>query len=570
MKRGTYVLIILLIFLFLIAATVVSFFYIEFSREPSIKTGSYLEIDLAGDLPEKTVPGLFPGLFFMKPSVSMFDLWMNIRKAKADNRIQAIALRLNMIGCNWAKANEIREMILDFRQSGKKVYAYIQETMDFDKEYYIATACDEIVMHPLGQLVINGIGGHILFFKNTLNKLGIEAEVEHIGEYKTAFNMFTEEKFTPAHREAIEAIYGDFYEMYIQKVAEARDKEVKEVREIIDHGFFQGSKALDAGLVDQLLFEDEFQQLISRGQKKVHKISHDEYLKINPSSLGLNQGKKFALIYGMGTIHSGEGYSQSMGGQTIARWLRKAREDKSIAAVIFRVDSPGGSAVGSDIIWREVSLTKKEKPVIVSMSDMAGSGGYWISMSAHKIIAQPQTLTGSIGVIFGKFNTIELFEKLGITSEKIEYGKRSGLFSSLNRLDEEEGALLNKEISWVYEKFLEKVADGRKMTKEDVHKIGKGRVWTGRQAQERGLVDDLGGLSRAIELAKEMLGLPASEEVRLVIWPKKVSFLSLLLGKKPASLDTALIPGVKKILNTYRFLRNESVWAIMPYFIEAD
>jgi protease-4 len=259
-----------------------------------------------------------------------------------------------------------------------------------------------------------------------------------------------------------------------------------------------------------------------------------------------------------------------MGGSTFARILRRVRKDKSIAAVVFRVDSPGGSAVGSDVIWREVYLTRKEKPIIVSMSDVAGSGGYWIAMSAHKIVAQPQTLTGSIGVISGKFNMARLYEKLGITSEKIAYGKRADLYSTFRGLTSEEKALLKKEILWMYDQFLTKVADGRNMSKEDVDRIGKGRVWTGSQAREIGLVDELGGLSRAIELAKELAGIPSEEGVRLLVWPKKISFWDVFMGRWFASTKQGLHPELEKILSAFQLLGKEKSLAIMPFWFALE
>jgi len=534
MKKGTYILIIFLVLFVLFLATVASLFYFSFGKPPKVKAQSYLEIQLYGQIAEKANPDFFSTLFTGRQPLSMFDIWTNIRKAKVDQRIKALVLRLGFLQCDWGKVNEIREAVLEFKKSGKKVYAYLDEAMDIDKEYYLATACDKIVLHPVGTLLINGIGGDIPFLKNTLDKLGIEAEIEHVEKYKTAYHMFTKEGFTPAHKEMMESIYGDIFNQYINTVAKAREKEVSEIRKLIDTGYFQGEKALEAGLVDDLLFDDEFIDLVRGEGKKLTRISHKTYLKIKPSSVGLDSGKKVALIYGLGAIHTGEGSFQSMGSSTVIRWLRKVRKDKSIVAVVLRIDSPGGSVVASDTIWREVFLTKKQKPVVVSMSDMAVSGGYWISMCAHKIFAHPQTLTGSIGVIFGKFNMIRLYEKIGITSEKIKFGKRADIFSSFRKFTPEERQFLKKEILWAYDKFLTKVAEGRDMTRADVDKVGKGRVWTGSQAKEIGLVDELGGLSDAINAAKELAGMASNETVKLVVYPKDYSFLDVFLGTMTA------------------------------------
>lgn len=570
MKRGTYVLIIFLIFILLIIVAFASFVYLEFGRPPSVKAHSYLEIKLSGDLQEKATADFFMSFFGMSPPLSMYDIWLNFQKAKRDSRIQAILLRLGYLQCGWAKINELRDLVLDFRKTGKKVYATIEETIDADKEYYLATACDQIIFHPSGLMFLNGIGGYIPFFKKGLDKLGVEYEWERIEKYKTAMNQFTEEGFTPAHKEMMESLYGEVYAHYINEVAGARGKSEEEVKALLDYGFFQGYKAKESGLVDVLLYEDELQNIFQDNGKRMSRISHERYSNIKPSSLGLYRGKKIALIYGMGTILTGEGMYQMMGSSTVARWIRQARTDKSIEAVVFRVDSPGGSSVGSDVIWREVILTKKEKPIIVSMSDLAGSGGYWVAMSAHKIVAQPQTWTGSIGVYFGRPNLIKFYEKLGITSERFTLGEKADIFSTFRKWTSEERQIIKTEIEWLYDQFLTKVAEGRNMTKDEVDGIGRGRVWTGNQAAKLGLVDELGGLSRAIELAKELAGIPEAEQVQLVVQPKKISFFDMIFGRRFIKTDLELNPRLEKILSTLKLLENERIWAIMPFWLTLE
>lgn len=568
MKKGKYVLIILLVFFVLIIATIASFIWVELGRPPEVKSDSYLEISLTGPIEEKAGPEPILGLFIDTATLSMHDIWWNIRKAKADSRIKGLVLRLGVTTCDWGKMNEIREAVLDFRSGGKKAYAYIEEGMDFDKEYYLATACDEIVLHPMGTLVVNGLGGDVPFLKKTLDKLGIEAEVEHVEEYKTAYNMFTEEGFTPAHKRMMESIYGDLFETYLETVSKARGIRREEMAALIDRGYFRADKALESGLVDSVLFEDEFLDRLTDGGRSPRTISHDTYTKIKPSSLGLNRGRKVALIYGMGAIYSGEGAYQIMGSRTYARWFRQVRKDKSIAAVVFRVDSPGGSVVASDVIGREIALTRKEKPVIVSMSDMAGSGGYWVAMPANKIIAHPQTLTGSIGVIFGKFNMVNLYSKLGISSETLKFGKNSDIFSTFRRFSPEEKNMLKSEIRWVYDQFITRVADNRNMSKDEVDVIGRGRVWTGNQAREVGLIDELGGLNRALELAKQEAGLSPKEEVKLLVWPKKGSFWDSLLGSSGLPIKLGAGGRWNKILHIFQALsdKGQGQWALMPIF----
>jgi len=567
MKKRTYVLIIFLVFFILAAGAAISYFLLEWGRPAvTVPAHAYLEINLSGELQEIAPPDFFSNVILGIRPLSMNELWMNIRKAKADDRIDAILLRINLLACDWAKVTELRDLILDVRKAGKKTYAYIDEAPDFDKEYYLATACDRIILHPMGWLGINGIGGYVPFFKNALDKLGVRAEFEHVEEYKTAYNQFTEKGFTPAHREMMESIYGDLFSQYVKAVATARKKNEEEVRRLIDKAFFQGEEALKAGLVDDLLYEDELQNLLQSGGRKLGRITSDAYARVSPVSAGIGIGRRVALIYGVGPILSGESLPQSMGGTTVARWIRQARQDKSIAAIVFRVDSPGGSSVASDVIWREVFLAKKEKPFVVSMSDVAGSGGYWISMAAHKIVAQPQTLTGSIGVLAGKFDLSTLYEKLGLTSEKIAYGKEADIFSTFRPFSPEEKKIMKDEILWTYDQFLTKVAEGRNMTKAEVNAVGRGRVWTGAQARDLKLVDELGGLTKAVELAKGLAGIAREEEVRLVVWPKKRTFWESLFGRRVPESVLDMRPGLKQAALALRLMERTRVWAVMPFW----
>jgi protease-4 len=566
MKRGKYVLLIVLVFVVLIAATILAFLIFEFgSRPPSVAARSYLEIKLGGELADWSQPDLLTTFFTGGPPQSLHDIWMNLRKAKVDRRIQGVLLRLDMMQCSWGKADEIREDILDFRRSGKKVVAFIEEAPDFDKEYYLATACDKIVLHPMGWLGIKGIGGDVPFLKKGLDKLGVEAQYEHIEEYKTAYNQFTEEGFTASHREMEESLLTSIFNRYITTVAQARHKTEAEVRGLVDKAFFQGEQAKDAGLVDDILYDDQLPALFEVGGRKAVRLSQDDYLRVSASSLGLGLGRKVALIYAMGPILGGESLNyQMIGGSTLARWIRRARLDNTVAAIVLRVDSPGGSAVASDTIGREVELAKKAKPVVVSMSDMAGSGGYWISMAAHKIVAHPQTLTASIGVLAGKFSFAKLYEKLGITSEEVKFGRRSNIFSTFHPLTQDERALLKEQISWIYDKFLTKVSQGRNMAKDKVHEVGRGRVWTGEQAKGLGLVDDLGGLFLAIDEAKKLAGIPASEDVRLDVYPRKGSFWKTLFGRGEEIRSLVFDPALKKALESLAIMQKEKLLALMP------
>lgn len=570
MKKSTYVVIIVLFFLALAAAG--TFFVLVEDiggRAVEIPARGYLDVHLSGEIAEIAPPDALVAFVTGTRPLAVHDFWANLRKAKVDDRVQAVVLRLGLMQCDWAKANEMREAVLDFRRSGKKAYAVIEEAPDFDMEYFLATACDRIILHPLGWLGVNGIGGYVPFLKGTLDKLGIRAEFEHVEEYKTAYNMFTEKGFTPAHREETESYYGDLFAQYVSAVAKARGKTEAEFRALVDRGFFQGDEAKAAGLVDDCLYEDEIQELLRRNGGTTAPVRFDDYTRVKPSSLGLESGPHtVALIYAVGTIMTGESLSPIMGGSTVARWIRTARTDPGIKAIVLRIDSPGGSSVGSDVIWREVALAKKAKPVIVSMSDVAGSGGYWIAMSATRIVAAPQTLTGSIGVLAGKFSIDGLLRKLGVTAEKVTFGEKADVFSVFRPFTDKERKILKDEILWTYEQFLTRTAEGRGLTRDQVNAIGKGRIWTGRQAKELKLVDELGGLTMAIGIAKKEAGIDADEDVRLDVWPRKRTFWQSLLSRPGLGAEIKSAAGRDRILETARMMNQTRIWAVMPFWVK--
>jgi len=568
MKKSTYVILIILFFLALAAVGTFMIIVEDVGgRTVALPARGYLEVPLSGSVAEVAPPDALMSFLLGTRPLAVHDFWSNLRKAKVDVRIQAVVLRLGLLECDWAKASEMREAILDFRRSGKKVYAVIEEAPDFDMEYYVATACDKIVLQPLGWLGVNGIGGYVPFLKGTLDKLGIQAQFEHVEEYKTAYNMFTEKGFTPAHREEMESLYADIFAQYVATAAKARGKTEAEFRALIDRGFFQGEQAKAAGLVDECLYEDEVQALLRRDGGTLTAVRFDDYTSVKPSSLGLETGPDtVALIYAVGTIMTGESMPQIMGGSTVARWIRIARTDASIKAIVLRIDSPGGSSVGSDVIWREVALAKKVKPVIVSMSDVAGSGGYWIAMSATKIVAEPQTLTGSIGVLAGKFSIDGLLAKLGVTSERLVFGKEADVFSPFRPFTTDEQKILKDEILWTYEQFLTRAAEGRGMTRDQVNAVGRGRVWTGRQAKDLKLVDELGGLTMALGIAKKEAGIDADEDVRLDVWPRKRTFWQSLFERPGIGLDLKSATARERILGTARLMNQTRIWAIMPFW----
>ncbi|MCX6573969.1 MAG: signal peptide peptidase SppA [Candidatus Aminicenantes bacterium] len=569
MRKSAYVGMIFLFFFLLAAAG--TFFLVVMDiggTAVDMPARGYLEVPLAGTVSEVAAPDSLSSLLLGAKPLAMYDLWMNLRMATVDGRIQAVLLRLGLLQCDWAKANEMREAILDFRRSGKKVYAVIEEAPDFDMEYFVATACDRIILHPLGWLGINGIGGDVPFLKGALDKLGVRAEFEHVEEYKPAATMYTEKGFTPAHREEMGSYYGDLFAQYVATAAKARGKTEAEFRALIDRGFFQGEQAKAAGLVDDCLYEDEVQALLRRDGRTISPVGFEDYTRVKPSSLGLENGvHAVALIYAVGTIMTGESLPQIMGGATVARWIRTARTDPLVKAIVLRIDSPGGSSVGSDVIWREVALARKVKPVIVSMSDVAGSGGYWIAMSATKIVAEPQTLTGSIGVLAGKFSIDGLMAKLGVTADRLVFGEKADIFSPFRPFTADERKILKNEILWTYEQFLTRAAEGRGLTRDQVDAAGRGRIWTGRQAKDLKLVDELGGLTMALGLAKKEAGIDADEDVRLDIWPRKRTFWQSLFGRPGLAVELKSAAGRDRLLGTARLMNQTRIWAVMPFWL---
>ncbi|HEX6717758.1 MAG TPA: signal peptide peptidase SppA [Pyrinomonadaceae bacterium] len=506
--------------------------------EPSIRDNSVLTLRVAGPLPDYTPDDPFKK-FFGGPDQSLTGLVMQFKKAKVDKRIKAIILDVNVSGLGWGKAEELRDAITDFRTSGKPVYAYVE--FGLNKEYYIATACDKIIVPPPGELFINGLAADVMFFRGSLDKLGIYPDIYQIGKYKTVGDMFTQKKMTDAHREYIDSLLTDLFDRYVNSIAQARHKTPDEVRALIDNAPYNAAKAKEVGLIDDAMYRDDVDKQFKKtlGYKDTDTftpIKATDYRDVSPESLGLNKGERIAVIYASGEIGSGSSQNspsgeQSIGSETVAKALNDAAADKSLKAIVLRVDSPGGSGLASDIIWHAVEAANQKKPVVVSMSDVAASGGYYISASAAKIIAQPSTITGSIGVVAGKPVLRGFYDWLGISNEYVLRGKNAGMFRETEKFSDDERA---KFVEWIqttyYQDFVPKVAKGRKKDPQYVDSVGQGRVWTGSQARDKGLVDEFGGLDKAIEVAKQLAKIPADKGVERVILPYPTTFLQELFS----------------------------------------
>jgi len=505
--------------------------------EPSIRDNSVLALRVSGSLPDYS-PDDPLKRYFGGPDQSLTGLVMQFKKAKVDKRIKAVLLDIDVSGVGWGKSEELRDAITDFRSSGKPVYAYLE--FGLNKEYYIATACDKIIVPPPGELFINGLAADVMFFRGSLDKLGIYPDIYQIGKYKSAGDMFTHKQMTDAHREYINSLLDDLYNRYIDTIAKARHKSTDEMKALIDNAPYNAAKAKEAGLIDDSLYRDELEKQMKTmlGYKDADPfvIVKGEYRDVSPESLGLNEGERIAVVYASGDIGSGTSQNspsgdQSIGSDTLAKAMNDAAADKTVKAIVLRVDSPGGSGLASDIIWHAVEAANQKKPVVVSMSDVAASGGYYISASASKIVAQPSTITGSIGVVAGKPVMRGLYDWLGISNEYVLRGKTAGMFRETEKFSDEERAKFEDWIKTTYyQDFVPKVAKGRKKDAQSVDSVGQGRVWTGFQAKERGLVDEFGGLDRAVDVAKELAKIPADKGVERVIFPYPQTFLQQLLS----------------------------------------
>ena len=504
---------------------------------PSIRDNSVLALRISGPLPDYVPDDPIRRIFGGQPQ-SLSSLLAQFRKAKTDKRITAVMLEIDESSAGWAKAEEIRGAIQDFRTSGKPVYAYLEYGMN--KDYYIATACDKVFVPPPGELFINGLAADVMFFRGSLDKLGIYPDIYQIGKYKSAGDTFTQKQMSDAHREFINSLLDDLYGRYIDGIAKARNKSSDDIKALIDNSPYNAAQAKEAGLIDGALYHDEVEKELKKrlGYKdsdELHIAKGSDYRQISQESLGLNKGEKIAIVYAAGDITSGKSQfggngEETIGSDSLAKTLEEARNDQSIKAIVLRVDSPGGSGLASDIIWRAIESAKEKKPVVVSMSDVAASGGYYIACGANKIVAEPSTITGSIGVVGGKPVVKGLYDWLGITNEYVMRGKNAGMFRETEKFNDSERKKFEEFLNSTYEDFITKVGKGRNRDKKDIDTIGQGRVWTGQQGKDRGLVDEYGGLDRAIEVAKQLAKIPADRGIQRIIMPKPPTFFEQLMS----------------------------------------
>jgi len=533
-------------------------------RRPSLSANSTLVLHLEGELPEQSPVDLpLPFLQDQQP-MTVIETWQVLKKAAADSRIKALVLEPRGLAVGWAKLEELRADILAFKKSGKPVYAYLRGAASHD--YYIASAADKVFMAPEDLLDVKGLRAELMYFKGTLDKLGVEMEFEHVGKYKDAPDQYTRESARPETLEVMNQIVDQYWGDLVNVIGQGRRKTPEQVRTILDQGPFTGQHALDAGLVDGLIFEEE----MTPDFRAAKKINARDYGRV--SLTGFEGRTRIAVVTGDGEITRGATNEQpgdnGITASGMLRVLRRVEDDASIKGVILRIDSPGGDGIASDDILHELKLLSQKKPVVVSMSDLAASGGYFIAMTGDPILAYSNTLTGSIGVFYGRINLKGLYDKIGLKKEILARGKFSRIDSEYGPLSPEERAKLQQEIEIFYKGFVDRVASARKRPYNEVEPLAQGRVWLGGQALKNGLVDEIGGLDRAVDLIKEKAKIAAADKVTLVTYPPRRTVFEMLLNR--SSEDAALESAIRSFVGPVplRALAQGGVMRLLPYVVD--
>ncbi|MEM7583940.1 MAG: signal peptide peptidase SppA [Acidobacteriota bacterium] len=551
-KRNAVALAVFLAFVMVMVALglLIAFALGQANFNPRMLAGkTILQVDLETAVLEYVPPDPIAQLT-MKEAPQMRPLVEALTRAATDDDVVGLIARVGQGGLGIAQLQEIRDAVIAFRAAGKPAYAYAEtfgEVSSGNASYYLATAFDKIYLQPAGDVNVTGLMLASSFFRGTLDKLGIVPRLGHRYEYKNARNVYTETEMTAAHREASESLMRSIFEQMTQGMAEGRDLSVDELKQRIAAGPYYGQEAVDAGLVDGLAYRDEVYDEIEQatdGRASFQNLR--PYLQQAGRVWG--KGTTVALIYGVGGITRGESQysplngSANMGSDTVATAFRAAVEDSKVKAILFRIDCNGGSYVASDTVLREVTRAREAgKPVIVSMGNVAASGGYFVAAEADKIVAQPSTITGSIGVVGGKLVTAGLWEKIGLSWDAVETSANASMWSANYDYTDEQWARQSDWLDRVYEDFTARVAAGRDLPLDKVREIAKGRVWTGVQAKELGLVDALGGYTVAIDLVREALGLEPGASIKLRPFPVPKTFWQGFVDQVPSGSELAII-----------------------------
>jgi protease-4 len=519
------------------------------SKPARLASNSVLVLDADGEISEQRQPDFFAAFSGSRVPV-LHDFVDAIDAAGTDARIVGVVVKIAPLQTGWGKLEEIRTHLLEFRKSGKPSICYLGYDGVGNPEYYLASACQQVWLVPTTPVNIRGMMAEALFIRGTLDKLKVVPEFYRIAEYKTAGNMYTEKKFTPAHRGEVENLLHSIYNQYLTEASQARAIDRARFESLVIRGPLQSKEAVENKVVDRLGYWDQVQDFFKKRTGEWNPVPLNRYRTfVNRMA---SSGEQIAVIHATGMIVSGAsetspGGGSVMGGDSVAADIRRARLNSNIKAVVLRVDSGGGSVVASEVIRREVELARAAKPVVVSMSDVAASGGYWISVNANKIVADPNTITGSIGVLIGKLNISGLYNLLGLNTDYVATSDNATIFWEQQNFSPAQRAYIERSIHQTYAEFTAGVAAGRNMPVKKVDEIGKGRVWSGKQAKEIGLVDELGGLDRAVEIAKQLARIPASQSVRILRFPEEKSFLQMIFERERDQLMESRSPNARSL-----------------------
>ncbi len=541
------------ILLFLIAGGIIVIAgMIALSSGEKIENDSVLKISFNGDIPDTA-----PVTVFGTPPSTFPETLAAIKDASGNSKIKAILLDIKSPSLGFAKVQELRDTIAIFKKSGKPVYSYFEHCGNGG--YYLASSADEIFMIPVGEIHLIGLSMEATFLRGLFDKIGIEPNMMHHGDYKSYSDMFTQTEMPEAMREVSNAILDSIYEQLTSGIAKGRNLPVEDVVGLIDNGPFSSEEALEAKLVDKSIYWDETENYLKEKLGLTDLKFTDLESYIASKKLFKGKGDKIAVVFASGGVVTGKGTESPFGGapsiasETYSEIFRKLREDDSIKGILLRVDSPGGSGLASDIIWREQFLTASKKPMVVSMGDVAGSGGYYVAMAGDSIVAEPGTITGSIGVVTGKFSMKGLYDWLGVNKVIIKRGRNADMFSDYQGWVENQEEKMNQSMMNFYWSFVDKVAESRGMTREAVDNVAQGRVWTGKQALDIGLIDKLGGLDEAMAILKEKAGISVDAEVKIISYPKPKSFFEMLQEiYSPRQITVKELLEDPEILNPYR------------------
>ena len=569
------VVVVVLLFIGIISIAVSS---LDSDKETKVKANSILKITLSKPIVDRASDNPFENLSItnMDPEteIEFKSILDNIEKAKTDDRIKGIYLNVPFVNAGLSQTEEIRNKLLDFKTTGKFIISYAENYSQ--SGYYLSSVADEIFLNPEGIFELKGFSAQIIFFKGLLEKLDIEAQVIRHGKFKSAIEPFILDRMSKANREQISLLLTTISDNILDSIASQRGLTLSRVEELADNlELNTAANCLENNFVDALIYQDELENKLKSKlgeEAKLQLISLSKYNNAKVEKQGKISRDKIAIIYATGEINSGKGDLKSIGSETTAKAIKKAREDERVKAIVLRVNSPGGSALASDVIWRETTLAKAEKPLVISMGDVAASGGYYIACAADTIVANPTTITGSIGV-FGLIPNLQHFykNKLGITIDTVNTSKHADVGGMHRRLTSFEKAKIQDHVEGIYATFISHVAEGRNMSTAAVDDIGQGRVWTGYDAKRLGLVDVLGGLETAIDIAADLAEL---SDYRLVSLPKKEdpleTFIKEMTGGESNYIANYLGIDSKYIKPIESLLKSEKIQTRLPFILEIN